>query len=58
MAKSTVYIITEDGLVQSVFSTDADTEVILCDLDTFDADEKRYTEATIDVARATAYQVY
>ena len=53
-----VYIVVEDGLVQTVYSTDPNTEVILCDLDTFEAEEKKATEACIAIARAVCHQVY
>lgn len=56
-----LYIVVEDGLVQTVYSTDPNVEVTLCDLDvdfTVDVDAKNQTEAFIKAIRATTYQVY
>ena len=53
-----IYIVVEDGLVQTVYSTDPKVEVTICDLDTFDVKEKKETEAFIAIARATIHQVY
>ena len=61
MAKTQIYIVVEDGLVQTVYSTDPNIEVKLCDLDidfTEDLDLKRETEAFIEILRATTHQVY
>jgi hypothetical protein len=58
---SQIYIVVEDGLVQTVYSTDPNVEVTLCDLDvdfTVDVDAKNQTEAFIEVIRATTHQVY
>lgn len=55
---NTVYIVVEDGLVQTVYSTDPQTEVVLCDLDNLDIEEKKETEALVAIIRTTANQVY
>lgn len=61
MAKTQLYIVVEDGLVQTVYSTDPNVEVTLCDLDidfTADLDLKKETEAFIEIIRATTHQIY
>ena len=53
---SQLYIVVEDGLVQTVYSTDPQVEVTLCDLDAFES--RKETEAFIQIVRATTHQVY
>lgn len=53
---SQIYVVVEDGLVQTIYSTDPKVEVTLCDLDDFET--KKETEALIQVVRATTHQVY
>ena len=53
---SQVYIVVEEGLVQTVYSTDPNIEVTLCDLDDYEA--KKETEAFVAIVRATTHQVY
>lgn len=55
---NTVYIIVEDGLVQTVYSLDPNTDVVLCDLDTFDLDERAASEKLIESLRDNAHQIY
>ena len=51
-----IYVVVEDGLVQTIYSTDPKVEVTLCDLD--DYETKKETEAFIQIVRATTHQVY
>lgn len=53
---SQIYVVVEDGLVQTVYSTDPKAEVVLCDLD--DSESRKETEAFIQIVRATTHQVY
>ena len=51
-----IYIVVEDGLVQTVYSTDPKIEVTLCDLD--DYETRQETEAVVAIVRATTHQIY
>jgi hypothetical protein len=56
-----IYIVVEDGLVQTVYSTDPAIEVTICDLDinfTEDLDLKKEVETFIETLRATTHQIY
>ena len=53
---SQIYVVVEDGLVQTIYSTDPQVEVTLCDLD--DLETKKETEALIQSVRATTHQIY
>lgn len=57
--KKTVHIVVQDGLVQAVYSEEADVEVVVYDLDTDDNEE--YDEvltALTEVRKSGATKVY
>ena len=51
-----IYVVVEDGLVQTIYSTDPKVEVTLCDLD--DSETRQETEAFVAIARSTTHQIY
>lgn len=53
-----VYIIVEDGLVQSVYADDEKVEVVLIDFDTEDPNEYEANLKAVEEVRNTANQVY
>lgn len=57
-AMKKVYIIVEDGLVQSVYAEDAEVEVVLIDFDTEDPNEYEDNLKAVEEVRNTANQVY
>ena len=58
MSKKKVYIIIEDGLVQSVYAEEPNIEVVLVDFDTEDPDVYESNLKAIEEARSTAHLVY
>ena len=59
MANKTVYIVVEDGLVQSVHASfGLNVDVVLCDLDTEDPDERADAENFVAQLPDFAKQVY
>ena len=53
-----VYIIVEDGLVQSVYADEGNVEVVLIDFDTTDPDEYEANLKAVEEVRNTAHLVY
>jgi hypothetical protein len=53
-----VYIVVEDGLVQSVYADDGKVEVVLIDFDTEDHNEYEDNLKVVEEVRKTAYQIY
>lgn len=61
MTKPTVYIVVEDGLVQEVYVKamfGANTEVVICDLDTSDEAEYATAKKTLSELPDIAHKVY
>lgn len=61
MEKPTIYIVVEDGLVQDVFVKApwaADADVVLCDKDTTDPDERAVVDKLIKRLPDMAHHVY
>lgn len=61
MEKPTIYIVVEDGLVQDVFVQApwaADAEVVLCDKDTTDSEEKVIVDNLVQQLPLHAQHVY
>ena len=53
-----VYIVVEDGLVQSVYADESNVEVVLIDFDTTDVDEYETNLKAIKEVRETAHLIY
>ena len=53
-----VYIIVEDGLVQTVYADEGNVEVELIDLDATDPEEYEAAAKALDEVRKTAHLVY
>ncbi len=61
MEKPTVYIVVESGLVQEVYIKapyGANTDVVLCDLDTTDMDELRTNKELQESLSDFAHKIY
>lgn len=61
MEKPVVYIMVEDGLVQSVYLKSpfgANAEVVVCDFDTTDQAELAINQKTLEEAQRTAHLIY
>lgn len=61
MEKPTIYIVVEDGLVQDVFVQApwaADAEVVLCDKDTTDREERAIVDNLVKQLPLHAHHVY
>ena len=53
-----VYIVVEDGLVQSVYADEGNVEIVLIDFDTTDPDEYEVNLKAVEKAREIAHHVY
>lgn len=53
-----VYIIVEDGLVQTVYADEGNVEVVLIDFDTEDPNEYEDNLKAVEEVRKTAHLVY
>jgi DNA-binding NarL/FixJ family response regulator len=61
MTKPTVYIVVEDGLVQEVYVHalfGANADVVICDMDTTEAEEREANEKLMKELPDFAHKVY
>lgn len=61
MTKPTIYIVVEDGLVQEVYVRapfGANTDVVICDLDTTETEECKANEKLQSELQDIAHKVY
>lgn len=61
MTKPTVYIVVEDGLVQEVYVRapfGANTDVVICDLDVTETEERKANEQLQKELQDIAHKVY